>query len=186
MNRTTTALLCVLLGAPALGDEPLDTVVVQGRRAELAALRQQILQLEDRFYDRFNELNRNPEFDVHCSREARTGTLMKKRGCRAVYEDRALQEEGAQAFQYRQHIQDQATKAFAPRMPGGRPPDPTTMGGPPVPAQLKIELRRPEFRKNLLEVTQGDAELQRLLREKAEAEQRYVIVRKSLFQQKSP
>ena len=186
MNRMTTALLFVLSGAPALADEPLDTVVVQGRRAELAALRQQIVQLEDRFYDRYNELNRDPEFDVHCSREARTGTLMKKRGCRAVYEDRALEEEGAQAFQFRQHVQAQANATFAPRLPGSPPPSIVTMGGPPVPAQLKIELRRPEFRKNLLEVTARDPELQRLLREKAEAERRYDTLRKSIFQRKSP
>ena len=97
------ALLCLLLpclaqgagaSAPARQDESLDEVVVKGTRSELDELRNEMVLVEDRFYERYNELNPNHDFDTHCQMEARIGTNTKRRYCRAVYQERAQQKEG--------------------------------------------------------------------------------------------
>ena len=53
-----------------------------------------MVMVEDRFYERYNELNPNHDFDTHCHMEARIGTNTKRRYCRAVYQERAQQKEG--------------------------------------------------------------------------------------------
>jgi hypothetical protein len=49
-------------------------------------LRQAVVEAEDRFHARYNELNDNDDFDVNCRQEARTGTKLERRICRAVYQ----------------------------------------------------------------------------------------------------
>lgn len=140
-------------------DSDLDEVTVSGERVKIEALRREIVQLEDRFYDRYNELNTIDDFDIHCIEEARTGTRFIKRSCRAVYQEQALAEEGQAAFKILQRI---------------RGPGPTVAdSGPPVPATVTIERRLPEYKKNLEEVARRDPELTRLLEERARVIERY-------------
>lgn len=73
----------------------LDEVAVVGK--SLRRLRREAVAAEERFYKRFNELNTQDEFDIHCEKEKLTGTLVPQRQCRI----RFLAEEGAidaQAF----------------------------------------------------------------------------------------
>jgi hypothetical protein len=85
------ALCCMSFSAiPAAAPESnslLDEVVVRGKRVKLAEMRKELLQLEDRFYSRYNDLNTSNDFDIHCVNEARTGTRFIKRSCRAVYQE---------------------------------------------------------------------------------------------------
>lgn len=153
-----TALLCHA-AAPATQKDELDEVTVSGERVKIEAMRREIVQLEDRFYDRYNELNTVDDFDIHCIEEARTGTRFIKRSCRAVYQEQALADEGQAAFKILQRF----------RGPGPAVAD----SGPPVPATVTIERRLPEYKKNLEEVARRDPELTRLLEERARVIERY-------------
>jgi hypothetical protein len=57
----------------------VDEVVVPGRKDE--PLRVQIERLENSVYDRFNALNSNDEFDIHCFEQAPTGSNIPVRKC---------------------------------------------------------------------------------------------------------
>lgn len=169
-------LLCGMARLPesahAASDDTLDPVMVEGTRAKLGELRQQLVDLEDRFLERYNQLNQIPDFDVHCTVEASTGTLLKSRDCQAGYESRALAEAGQQAFQMRQFVQEQFSKNV---------PNPIMQGGPPVAPVVAIKMREPAFRRNMLEITRRDDGLQQLLRERYEAEQVYKDLRRRVF-----
>ena len=66
------------LAAPVPSDE-LAEVQVNAQREKLGELRTEMAALEDRFNTAYNTLNKNRQFDVVCTTEARTGTLMVKR-----------------------------------------------------------------------------------------------------------
>lgn len=82
------------LGAPALAqqdappaasaaspqqDSSVDEVLVPGRRP--ANLRVEIERLEIAVYDRFNALNSDDEYDIHCLNQAPTGSNVPIRTC---------------------------------------------------------------------------------------------------------
>ena len=85
----TLCLLAVLgLGAPALaqeaastpqGGEGVDEVIVPGRRPQ--NLRVEIERLERVVYDRWNALNSNDEFDIHCLDSEPTGSNITQTRC---------------------------------------------------------------------------------------------------------
>jgi hypothetical protein len=60
-----------------------EEVVVRGRSH--AFLRQQFQLAEEAVYARFNEINSNDEFDIHCRREAVTGSRILRRTCQANF-----------------------------------------------------------------------------------------------------
>jgi hypothetical protein len=147
------ALTCLLLvplwqgasaAAPTRQEESLDEVVVKGTRSELDALRNQMVLIEDRFNERYNELNPNHDFDTHCHLEARIGTNTKRRYCRAVYQEREQQKEG-QAY------------AEALKNMNQEPPQPWV---PPTPPAIEIEAWRKDYQNNIRNVVKvgGDAE----------------------------
>lgn len=162
-RRLLLPLLCVAACAPGLAAAPadpaLDEVTVTGERVKIEALRREIVQLEDRFYDRYNVLNTIDDFDIHCIEEAKTGTRFIKRSCRAVYQERAFAEEGQAAFKVLQRFREKGPAVAD--------------GGPPVPASVTIERRLPEYKKNLEAVTRSDPELARLLEERARLIEKY-------------
>jgi hypothetical protein len=158
-------LLAALLSLPAAAAAPpgskseLDEVTVSGERVKIEAMREQIVQLEDDFYDRYNELNTIDDFDIHCIEEARTGTRFIKRSCRAVYQEQALAEEGQAAFKILQRFREKG---------------PTVSdSGPPVPASVTIERRLPEYKRNIEEVARKNPELSKLLEERARLIEKY-------------
>lgn len=93
------AVLCccaALVGAEALAQEEsapepdatttpsdVDEIVVIGRTP--AEIRAQIKAAEEAVYDRFNEINSDDEFDIHCRQEAPTGSHIKRRVCQANF-----------------------------------------------------------------------------------------------------
>jgi hypothetical protein len=156
----------------------LDELVVEARRTRLTELRNEMIRLEDEFYARYNELNDNDDFDIHCAREAKVGTRLERRYCRAVYENEILAVEGRDY-----HIDLLRCCDLSTPIPAGteRPPP-----QPPVPAIVLIEARKPDFRKTMVQVTTEHPELAQLLRERAEAAQRYEATRRKLFGKKSP
>jgi len=86
--RTLCLVLLLGLGAPVLAQEPapapqpgasVDEVVVPGRRPE--NLRAEIERLERAVYDRWNVLNSNEEFDIHCVESEPTGSNLTQTRC---------------------------------------------------------------------------------------------------------
>lgn len=176
-SRSAVVLIC-LLGLPfatvataAPGGEQrlLDEVVVEGARIRLVRLREQLIVFEDRFYERFNQLNTRDEFDVYCHQEARIGTRLKRRYCRAVYEDRIYREEGQKYLEFLQWVTTET------------PDEPAMAGNPPDPAYIAILARRKEFRDNMLAVASRHPEVLDLLRERAELLEQYEATRRQIF-----
>lgn len=56
-----------------------DEVVVPGRKPE--QVRVEIERLENAVYERFNALNSNDDFDIHCFEQAPTGSNIPERKC---------------------------------------------------------------------------------------------------------
>jgi hypothetical protein len=168
---TVAAVLALpaLAAAPASQNTDLDEVTVNGERVKMETLRKQIVQLEDKFYDRYNELNTVDDFDVHCIEEAKTGTRFIKRSCRAVYQEQALVDEGQAAFKIMQRLREKP---------------PIADSGPPVPASLVIERRLPDYRKNLEDVTRRNPELARLLEERGRLIEKYDAALKNNWRSK--
>lgn len=153
-------------------EEQLDEVQVIGTRAQLDEMRKAINALEDRFYERYNDLNTDDDFDIHCEMEAKIGTRLKLRSCRALYQIAAFVEEGRDAFEIRQNVQEQLRLGT---------PRPMLPRSPPTPSTLEIQRRQEEFRQNMREVAARDPHLVQILKQRAETLERYDAARRKLF-----
>lgn len=129
----------------------LPEVEVVGRR--LYQMQKAIIQTEDKFLARYNELNKDHAFDVHCSNASSKGTRIHKRTCQVQF-----YEDAAAAW-----ARSQLTGDYAP------PPD------------LVALERGPEYKQKALAVINGDRELRRLLRTRDALEQKYFAARKEAF-----
>lgn len=72
-----------------------EEVVVRGRSR--AALRLQIQIAEEAVYARFNDINSNDEFDIHCYQEVITGSKIPRRVCQPNLWRTALRRAGVEA-----------------------------------------------------------------------------------------
>jgi hypothetical protein len=73
---------------PVSPGENLDELVIRAKRLKLREMRAQIVEVENRFYAKYNELNTNDDYDIHCREYAATGSISKDRVCRASFEER--------------------------------------------------------------------------------------------------
>lgn len=71
----------------------LDEVVVTGRLDSLSGLQKALIEAENRFYARWNELNDDDRLDVLCRAEAPTGRRVSRRRCDARVVDDFTHEE---------------------------------------------------------------------------------------------
>jgi hypothetical protein len=162
---------CLLFAALSqAADAPLDEVVVESTRGKLKEMVQEMVKIEDQFYERYNELNTNDDFDMRCAEEARIGTKLKRRYCRPVYENNALRDEAYQYYWQLSSYTDPTPKPEAP----------------PVPAIVAIEARREEYKDNLRKVASEHPELVKLLQERYEMGQRYEATRRKVWGLKPP
>jgi hypothetical protein len=149
-----------------------DEVLVLGERVKLDEMRKEIVRLEDSFYERYNEMNTVDDFDIHCVKEARTGTRLIRRSCLPVYQERAMTEEGQGALKMMQRFREKG---------------PTVIDGmPPVPAASTIVRRQLEYKNNVKEVARKDAQLKRLLEERGKLIERYEATRRRIFGDNPP
>src|SRR6478609_11531373 len=58
-----------------------EEVVFSGKPADPDQVRRALLEAEDRFYSRYNQLNTDDEYDVECRVEAPLGQRLKQRTC---------------------------------------------------------------------------------------------------------
>jgi hypothetical protein len=81
----------------ASSQEAPDEVIVHGKR--LGDLRLKVQAAREHAYNIFNEINSTNDFDVHCSAEKRTFSRMKRRVCRAQFENR-IQAQAAKEYMH--------------------------------------------------------------------------------------
>jgi hypothetical protein len=153
--------------APAASKEStLDEVQINGRRAKLADLRKEIAAAEERLVDAFNQFNTVDEFRMTCEDTAPLGTRLKTRECQAKYVAEA------RAYDARETVEWMRICAVDPACPAF-PPDPIT------PAQ--VDLKGPEFNRNLAELVKQHPELRRAVARQAALKRQYEAARKEKF-----
>ena len=136
--------------------DPIAEVEINAQREKLYVLRKELVKLEDQFYAKYNEINTNNQFDVHCRMERRTGTNLSARVCTPVFVDNATEDE-ARAFLEGRTI---------------------------TPASMVILEKTPAYKKNLLDVSKANPELRKVLMEIDTLQKRYEVVRKKKFKGK--
>lgn len=132
-------------------EQVLDEVIVSGM--SLRQMRDAIVAAEQRFYDLYNELNQEDDFDIHCHERAALGTRIKRRECLVAFQEEAQ-------MMYARAV-----------MNGDFSPD----------AVMMTLERRDEYRRNALAVINGDARLRRMIQERARLEEKYEAERRQRF-----
>ena len=95
LTPTILALFVTVLVLPmaAVGqdDEVIENIVVASQKSP-RDLRRDVWRSEKDFYSIYNKLNDDSLYDVHCTREAPTGSVIKSQVCRAKFLQRAIRE----------------------------------------------------------------------------------------------
>jgi Secretin and TonB N terminus short domain len=134
---------------------PIDEVTVSGRYEKLSAMRKEYEQLEDRFYDEYNKLNTDPQWDVHCQQSASTGTHLRGRVCTPGFVDTIER--------------DFAVASLQGHAGGGSP-------------WVWIQAKKPAYQQNMTDLVKKNPKLLELLMKRNAAAQRYADVRKKKFE----
>jgi len=129
----------------------LDEVLISGTR--LSELKKAVVAAEDRFYARYNELNKRDIFDIECQVDAPLGTRIPQRWCLTQVQLRAKRD---YAREYLQSLQ--SATAFGGYE--GKPPDTNP--------DLVWASRYKEYTDNMLRLLRQHPEL-RSLADEAEA-----------------
>jgi len=167
----TVLILSGLVAAQICGaaTEDMDEVVVRGTR--LTDLKAAIVEAENRFYARYNELNKVEDFDIECVVAPPTGTRVKQRVCRTVFQ---LNAQGEQAGEFGKLMADNGS--YAPDAPGKpRGLLPTTD------PEVVFLARYKEYKENVLYLLKMNPDLRRLVHEREEAAKRYDAERMRRF-----
>ena len=133
---------------------PVDEVVVSGRYEKLSAMRTEYEKLEDKFYDEYNKLNTDHQWDIYCEQSAPTGTRLKARVCTPVFVDKIMR------VLYSNGLEDNAV---------GHDP------------WFWIQAKKADYQKNMVEQVSKNPKLLELLMKRNAAAQRYAEVRKKKF-----
>lgn len=100
MNRRIVTLACTVLALPvsafaqaerAESDSDAENFVVASQKSS-AELRRDLWRAEKDFYSIFNELNEEKLYDVRCTKDAPTGSVIKVQTCRPKFIDKALRD----------------------------------------------------------------------------------------------
>jgi hypothetical protein len=150
--------------------EAIDEVLVRGTR--LRELRAEIVAAEDRFYARYNELNKVDDFDIACAEDAHTGTRIPRRRCFTKVQQDAKAQHGLEVLQMFQ--QQSGSGPADPSQSDARSAGMTAVGRPPNTDPVAVwEARFDEYRDNMLYLMKMHPELRRMAREAEKAQRRY-------------
>jgi hypothetical protein len=151
-----------------------DEIVV--RSTPIYELRAAVVAAEERFYARYNELNKVRDFDVECVVAPPTGTRFKQRICRTVLQLNAQSEQG---YEYAKLVQDQSSADTGSVGPKG------IRGAPPTTEPEAAFLARyQDYKENVLYLLKMNPDLRGLLQERLEAEKRYGAELKRRFRER--
>jgi hypothetical protein len=89
-------------GSGQQGQVPAETTMVLEEveviGIKLFQMQRELVKAQDRFFERYNTLNANDDFDIHCSDRAATGTGIRARDCRVEFVQNATAAEGQELF----------------------------------------------------------------------------------------
>jgi hypothetical protein len=165
VSGLVTAQLC---GAAT---ENTDEVLVRGTR--LKGLKAAIIEAENRFYARYNELNKVDDYDIDCSKNAHTGSRVAQRHCFTKLQTQAMAQHAREVVEmFQQHPKplDIMPGQSQTDFPAGM----TATARPPNTDPVAVWLSRfDDYRDNMLYLLKMNPDLRRLAREREEAEARY-------------
>jgi hypothetical protein len=133
-----------------------DEVIIAARREKLSHLRAELEKTQIAFYEEFNKINADPEYETHCRYKARVASRILERVCTPKFVDTAVEAE-AEAFT-RNYLDGHFH--YAP------------------PADGVILEKMPSYRKKVLELTQKDPALGKVARDYLSLTKHYESVRK--------
>jgi hypothetical protein len=134
----------------------LDEVIIAAQREKLSRLREELQKTENAFYEEFNKINTDPQYETHCRFKSRAGSRISEHVCTPKFVDTAFEVE-AQAFT-RNYVDGHFY--YAP------------------PANEVILEKMPSYRKKVLELTQKDTKLGKTARDYLALTKHYDAVRK--------
>ena len=179
MDRADTAAVALILGAcmvaicsPSAGAEGTgmgtgtdpaaktadsqNQVIIEARREGLRELTHEVAKAEDAFFDAYNHVNTKRQFDVHCSVETATGTLISKRVCKPRFVAAARENEAWNVME-----------SMIPLAEGRS----TSPHGENANQAINDQMR--DYKEHLLEVVRQDGNLRRMLVEYEALKKRY-------------
>ena len=146
-------------GTIEIVDEPIDEVTVRGKYEKLSAMKAEYVQLETRFYEEYNKLNTDHQWDVHCSDNS---DFMKSRVCLPVFVERVMEDTSW------------ASRGnHAGGVEGGR--SDTAL------VWVSIQPKLPAYRENMRTLVKKNPKLLELLMKRNAVAQRYAAARKKKF-----
>ncbi|MEP7314513.1 MAG: hypothetical protein ABI859_18160 [Pseudomonadota bacterium] len=142
------------------GVKSLDEVVVTGNLESLSAAKKAVVEAENRFYARYNDLNKDDRFDINCRMETPSDhhSRFTTRVCDPAFVDEGTHVEAMQLF----------------------PSNGLGSGDVSVTLASASSIRKagmPELRRRTLELIRKDPELMRALLERAKLQEHYEALR---------
>jgi hypothetical protein len=148
--------------------DPLDVVIVNGHQVKLHELRKEIEKAEEAFYDAFNRVNTDPQYETHCLNEVSTDGRSREHMCKPQFVHAAGEAE-AQAFI--------GEKTVGNVEKGGR-----TFGGiegyRARPATMVINEKMPGYKRHMRDLVEKDPNLRKALAHYYSLTERYDAIRK--------
>ncbi|MEO8316409.1 MAG: hypothetical protein ABI645_16650 [Pseudomonadota bacterium] len=131
--------------------QQLDEIVV--KTDHLNQIRQAMLETENRFYARYNQLNTDDDFDVDCARTASLGSRIQGHRCEIAFYAKAREQESS-----------------------------AYLAGYYAPAAELVYLERiVDYRKNALKLINSDLQLRKLVRQREDLGKLYTRRQKEIF-----
>jgi len=147
----------IIAAALAVISPTTEEVLVRGAR--LRELHAALILAEDRFYARYNALNKVDDFDIECAMDTHTGTKIPQRRCLTSFQSRLRALNGMEALEMYQ--QQASGPTGHPGTPPNTNPDAEWLG------------RYGEYKENMLYLLKMNPDLRRLVRARDDAEERY-------------
>ena len=148
-------LLAVLSCAVHAADDPAaarprsDEFIVTGKPADADQARKALVEAEDRFYARYNELNKDDEYDIVCRVEAPLGQRLRVRSCEPRFIEEATRDDAVTKVQGRGNVKIVSA------------------------TELKASPKYESMRQRMRDIVEQDVELQNALVERGQLEQAY-------------
>lgn len=154
-------------------ERPSSTDEVLVRASRLRDLKVAVAEAEDRFYERYNELNKVDDFDIQCRIDSHTGTRIPQRRCFPKLLLKATSQQGEEALRM---FQDHPKPSGG--MPGFPAPEPPAgMSGAGSLSSTNPEAlwlaRFNDYRDNMLYLLKMHPDLRRLSKEGEDTRKRY-------------
>jgi hypothetical protein len=131
-----------------------DEFVVSGKPDNPEAVRKALVEAEDRFYARYNELNKDDEYDIVCRVEAPLGKRLRVRSCEPRFIEEATRDDSVTKIQGRGNVQIISA------------------------TELRAGAKFQTMRQRMRDIVEQDVVLQNTLAERGELEQAYAALLK--------